>query len=310
MRYIAKQPFRIMLLTLFFAGMVTIAFFNLNLSTDRSVLTSAISAWINWLRDLSLSSSLNNIIAWGLLLLTSAGPLILLFAKRFRSLIQIILISSLTLLIAISQYLLINPWLILPNVQDFPAEVLPMLIRIFLLVILSLGLIVILYSLIAVKNDESTLITRFQGFLLVGLIAYVTAISISSVSQWQSLTDTPDASIRLWLFFIELLPALLLWIVAACVIWFLQTIKAGLFEPSNLKTLRKLKQLAHLSLTVSVCSLFAYNFLQLIALSQIGEMHFRVHVPIVELLILLIVLFLAMILEKSIPVHQENQTFV
>ncbi len=310
MRWIAKQPIRIMMLTLLFATVATLALFSLKLTTDSSVLTTAISVWTTWLRNLSLSSTSGNLLAWGLLLLTSAGPLLLFFNSKFRSAVKIVMISALCLMIALSQYLLINPWLIITNINDSETEVLPMLIRIFLLVILSLGLIAVLYSLFATRDDEPTLITRFQWLLLITLFAYVTSMTVSAVSQWQSLTETSNVSILALLLLIELLPSVLMWTVVASVIRFLQIIKAGLFETSNLEALRKLKQLAHLSLTVSVSSLFAFNLLQMVVLSLIDGLHFRVHIPMIELMTLLIVLFLSMILEKSIPVYQENQTFV
>lgn len=310
MRYIAKQPIRIMMLTLLFATVATLALFSLKLTTDSSIVTTAISVWTAWLRNLSLSSSSGNLLAWGLLLLTSAGPLLLFFNSKFRSAVKIVMITALCLMIGLSQYLLINPWLIITNINDSETEVLPMLIRIFLLVILSLGLIAVLYSLFATRDDESTLITRFQWLLLITLFAYVTSMTVSAVSQWQSLTETSNVSILALLFLIELLPSVLMWTVVASVIRFLQIIKDGLFETSNLEALRKLKKLAHLSLTVSVSSLFAFNLLQMAVLSLIDGLHFRVHIPMIELMTLLIVLFLAMILEKSIPVHQENQTFV
>jgi hypothetical protein len=292
------------------ATVATLAFFNLKLSSDGSMVTVAISVWITWLRGLSLSSSTGNILAWTLLLLTSTGPSMLIFHKKYRSVLHIVMISALCLMIALSQYFLVNPWLIFTNIQDFPFETIPILIQIFLMVILSLGLIMILYPLIGVRDDESSLIMRFQWFLFIGLIAYASVISISVVSQWQSFLESSNDSMKAFLFLIELLPSMLLWIVGAGIIRFLQTIKAGLFEASNLEALRKLKRLAYLSLNVSVFSLFAFNLLQLVALSLSGEMHFRVHIPMAELVTLLVVLFISMILEKSIPVHQENQTFV
>jgi hypothetical protein len=133
---------------------------------------------------------------------------------------------------------------------------------------------------------------------------------MTQVSLWQQyLTDQ-----RSWIQSVNLLivgiPSILLLFVAAAVIQLLQQLKAGMFNPSNLVLLKKLKQLTSITLTLSVISIFLFNLLQLLSFRLTDSIRFSIHFPVLELSILFIVLFISTLLEKSIPVHQENQTFV
>jgi hypothetical protein len=215
-----------------------------------------------------------------------------------------------SIFIAISQYMLINPWLLFNNEKMYAPELQSILILIFTLVILSMALTIALFAVIRQDDSESILITRFQWFLWIALIGYAAIFTMTQISKWQQyITDQGS-----WIQYVNLLivglPSVLLLFVTGTVIQLLQQLKTGMFNPSNLTLLKRLKQLTSVTLTLSVVSIFLFNLLQLLSFRLTDSIHFSIHFPALELSILFVVLFISMILEKSIPVHQENQTFV
>ena len=282
----------------------------IQITNVSSFLTIPMIAWFEWLKNLSLSSLMGNISAWLLLLLTSSLPVLLILMKRFRTKSMKLILVMFSIFTAISQYLLINPWLLFNNDKMYTPELLSILILIFTLVILSMVLTIALFAVIRQDDSESKLITRFQWFLWIALIGYATIFTMTQVSQWQQLITDQSPWIRFINLLIEGLPSILLLFVTATVIQLLQQLKVGMFDPSNLRSLKKLKQLTSITLTLSVISIFLFNLLQLISFRLTDSIHFNIHFPVLELSVLFVVLFISTILEKSIPVHQENQTFV
>lgn len=311
MKWISKHVIILLVFTLTGSVLLTLWLSSIKPIGDvSSFLTEPVMAWIEWLRNLSLSSQVGNIGAWLLLLLTSSLPVFLILIKRFRTKTMILTLVMFSVFMAISQYLLINPWLLFNNEKMYVPEFQSILILIFTLVILSMALTIALFAVIRQDDSESILITRFQWFLWIALIGYSAIFAMTQVSQWQQyLTDQ-----RSWIQYVNLLiiglPSILLLFVTATVIQLLELLKNGLFNPSNLLLLKKLKQLTSVTLTLSVVSIFLFNLLQLISFRLTDSIHFNIHFPALELSILFVVLFISTILEKSIPVHQENQTFV
>jgi hypothetical protein len=215
-----------------------------------------------------------------------------------------------SIFMAISQYILINPWLLFNNEKIYIPEFQSILILIFTLVILSMALTIALFAVIRQDDSETVLITRFQWFLWIALIGYASIFTMTLVSQWQQYMSNQGSWIQVVNLLIVGLPSVLLLFVTATVIQLLQQLKVGMFNPSNLLLLKKLKQLTSITLSLSVISIFLYNLLQLISFRLTDSIHFSIHFPALELSILFVVLFISTILEKSIPVHQENQTFV
>lgn len=311
MKWISKHLIILLVCTLTGSAFLTVWLSTIIQITDvSSFLTVPVIGWIEWLKNLSLSSQIGNISAWLLLLLTSSLPVFLILIKRFRTKSMILILVMFSIFTSISQYLLINPWLLFNNEKMYAPEFQSILILIFTLVILSMALTIALFAVIRQDDSESILITRFQWFLWIILIGYTVIFTMTQVSLWQQyLTDQ-----RSWIQYVNLLivgiPSILLLFVAAAVIQLLQQLKAGMFNPSNLPLLKKLKQLTSVTLTLSVVSIFLFNLLQLLSFRLTDSIHFSIHFPALELSILFIVLFISTILEKSIPVHQENQTFV
>lgn len=311
MKWISKHVIILLVCTFIGSALLTLWLSSIKPIEDvSSFLTVPVMAWIEWLRNLSLSSQMGNISAWLLLLLTSSLPASFILLKRFRTKSMKLTLVMFSVFMAISQYLLINPWLLFNNEKMYAPELQSILILIFTLVILSMALTIALFAVIRQDDSESILITRFQWFLWLALIVYATIFTMTQVSQWQQyLTDQ-----RLWIQYVNLmivgLPSILLLFVTATVIQLLQQLKNGMFNPSNLLLLKKLKQLTSVTLTLSVVSIFLFNLLQLLSFRLTDSIHFSIHFPALELSILFVVLFISTILEKSIPVHQENQTFV
>jgi hypothetical protein len=293
------------------AALLTLWLSSINQITDvSSLLTIPMMTWIEWLKNMSLSSPMGNISAWLLLLLTSSLPILLMLIKRFRTKTMKLTLVMFSVFIAISQYILINPWLLFKDEKMFVPEFQSILILIFTLVILSMALTIALFAIIRQDDSEYILITRFQWFLWIALIGYAAIFTMTQVSQWQQSITNQSPWIRYINLLIEGLPSVLLLFVTATVIQLLQQLKDGMFNPSNLLLLKKLKQLTSITLSLSVISIFLFNLLQLLSFRLTDSIHFSIHFPALELSILFVVLFISTILEKSIPVHQENQTFV
>lgn len=311
MKWISKHVIILLACTLLGSALLTLWLSSINQITDvSSLLTIPMMTWIEWLKNMSLSSQMGNISAWILLLLTSSLPLFLILIKRFRTKSMKLTLVMFSVFMAISQYLLINPWLLFNNDKMYVPEFQSFLILIFTLVILSMVLTIALFAMIRQDDSESILITRFQWFIWIALISYAAIFTMTQVSQWQQyITDQGS-----WIQYVNLLivglPSVLLLFVTGTVIQLLQQLKDGMFNPSNLLLLKKLKQLTSITLTLSVVSIFLYNLLQLLSFRLTDSIHFSIHFPALELSILFVVLFISTILEKSIPVHQENQTFV
>jgi hypothetical protein len=311
MKWISKHVIILLACTLLGSALLTLWLSSINQITDvSSLLTIPMMTWIEWLKNMSLSSQMGNISAWLLLLLTSSLPLFLILIKRFRTKSMKLTLVMFSVFMAISQYLLINPWLLFNNDKMYVPEFQSFLILIFTLVILSMVLTIALFAMIRQDDSESILITRFQWFIWIALIGYAVIFTMTQVSQWQQyITDQGS-----WIQYVNLLivglPSVLLLFVTGTVIQLLQQLKDGMFNPSNLLLLKKLKQLTSITLTLSVVSIFLYNLLQLLSFRLTDSIHFSIHFPALELSILFVVLFISTILEKSIPVHQENQTFV
>jgi hypothetical protein len=311
MKWISKHVIILLVCTMAGAVILTVWLSSLNQITDvSSFLTIPMIGWIEWLKNLSLSSQMGNISAWLLLLLTSSLPILLMLIKRFRTKTMKLTLVMFSVFIAISQYILINPWLLFNNEKLYVPELQSILILIFTLVILSMALTIALFAIIRQDDSESILITRFQWFLWIALIGYAAIFTMTQVSQWQQSITNQSPWIRYINLLIEGLPSVLLLFVTATVIQLLQQLKDGMFNPSNLLLLKKLKQLTSITLSLSVISIFLFNLLQLLSFRLTDSIHFSIHFPALELSILFVVLFISTILEKSIPVHQENQTFV
>ncbi|MDP3304675.1 MAG: hypothetical protein Q8S15_01175 [Erysipelotrichaceae bacterium] len=311
MKWISKHVIILLVCTMAGTAILTMWLSSIIQITDvSSFLTVPVTAWIEWLKNLSLSSQMGNISAWLLLLLTSSLPLFLMLIKRFRTKSMKLTLVMFSIFIAISQYLLINPWLLFNNEKLYTPEFQSVLILIFTLIILSMALTIALFAIIRQDDSESMLIIRFQWFLWITLIVYVAIFTMTRVSQWQQLITDQSPWIRFINLLIEGLPSVLLLFVVATVIQLLQQLKVGMFIPSNLVLLKKLKKLTSFTLTISVVSIFLFNLIQLLSFRLTNSIHFSIHFPALELSILFVVLFIATILEKSIPVHQENQTFI
>lgn len=311
MKWISKHVIILLVCTMAGAAILTLWLSSINPITDAtSFLTVPMIAWFEWLRNLSLSSQTGNICAWLLLLLTSSLPVSFMLVKRFRSTSMKLTLVMFSIFMAISQYILINPWLLFNNEKMYIPEFQSILILIFTLVILSMALTIALFAIIRQDDSESILITRFQWFLWIVLVGYAVIFTMTLVSQWQQYITDQSSSIRYLNLVISGLPSFFLLLVTATVIKLLQQLKFEMFNPSNLHLLKKLKQLTSFTLTLSVVSIFLFNLLQLLSFRLTDSIHFNIHFPALELLILFVVLFISTILEKSIPVHQENQTFV
>lgn len=311
MKWISKHVIILLVCTMAGVAILTMWLSSIIQITDvSSFLTVPVTAWIEWLKNLSLSSQMGNISAWLLLLLTSSLPLFLMLIKRFRTKSMKLTLVMFSIFIAISQYLLINPWLLFNNEKLYTPEFQSVLILIFTLIILSMALTIALFAIIRQDDSESMLIIRFQWFLWITLIVYVAIFTMTRVSQWQQLITDQSPWIRFINLLIEGLPSVLLLFVVATVIQLLQQLKVGMFIPSNLVLLKKLKKLTSFTLTISVVSIFLFNLIQLLSFRLTNSIHFSIHFPALELSILFVVLFISTILEKSIPVHQENQTFI
>jgi hypothetical protein len=311
MKWISRHVIILLVCTMAGAVILTVWLSSLNQITDvSSFLTIPMIGWIEWLKNLSLSSQMGNISAWLLLLLTSSLPILLMLIRRFRTTSMKLTLVMFSIFIAISQYILINPWLLFKDEKMFVPEFQSILILIFTLVILSMALTIALFAIIRQDDSESILITRFQWFLWIALIGYAAIFTMTQVSQWQQSITNQSPWIRYINLLIEGLPSVLLLFVTATVIQLLQQLKDGMFNPSNLLLLKKLKQLTSITLSLSVISIFLFNLLQLLSFRLTDSIHFSIHFPALELSILFVVLFISTILEKSIPVHQENQTFV
>ncbi len=311
MKWISKHGIILLVCTLTGSAILTIWLSSTKQITDvSSFLTMPMIAWIEWLRNLSLTSQMGNISAWLLLLLTSSLPIFLMLIKRFRTKSMKLTLVMFSIFTAISQYMLINPWLLFNDEKLYIPELQSVLILIFTLVILSMVLTIALFAIIRQDDSESILITRFQWFLWIALIGYAAIFTMTLVSQWQQFITNQSPWIQYINLLIEGLPSILLLFVAATVIQLLQQLKTGMFNPSNLLLLKKLKQLTSFTLTISVVSIFLFNLLQILSFRLTDSIHFNIHFPALELSILFVVLFISTILEKSIPVHQENQTFV
>ncbi|MDP2814480.1 MAG: hypothetical protein Q8N92_08535 [Erysipelotrichaceae bacterium] len=311
MKWISKHVIILLVCTMAGVAILTMWLSSIIQITDvSSFLTVPVTAWIEWLKNLSLSSQMGNISAWLLLLLTSSLPLFLMLIKRFRTKSMKLTLVMFSIFIAISQYLLINPWLLFNNEKLYTPEFQSVLILIFTLIILSMALTIALFAIIRQDDSESMLIIRFQWFLWITLIVYVAIFTMTRVSQWQQLIIDQSPWIRFINLLIEGLPSVLLLFVVATVIQLLQQLKVGMFIPSNLVLLKKLKKLTSFTLTISVVSIFLFNLIQLLSFRLTNSIHFSIHFPALELSILFVVLFISTILEKSIPVHQENQTFI
>ncbi|PKM63812.1 MAG: hypothetical protein CVU96_05975 [Firmicutes bacterium HGW-Firmicutes-20] len=311
MKWISKHVIILLVCTMAGAALLTAWLSSINQITDvSSFLTIPMIGWIEWLRNLSLSSQIGNMSAWLLLLLTSSLPVFLLLIQRFRTKSMKLTLVMFSIFMAISQYILINPWLLFNNEKIYIPEFQSILILIFTLVILSMALTIALFAVIRQDDSETVLITRFQWFLWIALIGYASIFTMTLVSQWQQYMSNQGSWIQVVNLLIVGLPSVLLLFVTATVIQLLQQLKVGMFNPSNLLLLKKLKQLTSITLSLSVISIFLYNLLQLISFRLTDSIHFSIHFPALELSILFVVLFISTILEKSIPVHQENQTFV
>jgi hypothetical protein len=311
MKWISKHVIILLVCTMAGAALLTVWLSSINQITDvSSFLTIPMIGWIEWLRNLSLSSQIGNMSAWLLLLLTSSLPVFLLLIQRFRTKSMKLTLVMFSIFMAISQYILINPWLLFNNEKIYIPEFQSILILIFTLVILSMALTIALFAVIRQDDSETVLITRFQWFLWIALIGYASIFTMTLVSQWQQYMSNQGSWIQVVNLLIVGLPSVLLLFVTATVIQLLQQLKVGMFNPSNLLLLKKLKQLTSITLSLSVISIFLYNLLQLISFRLTDSIHFSIHFPALELSILFVVLFISTILEKSIPVHQENQTFV
>jgi hypothetical protein len=311
MKWISKYVIILLVCTMAGAAILTLWLSSINPITDAtSFLTVPMIAWFEWLRNLSLSSQIGNMSAWLLLLLTSSLPVSFMLIKRFRTTSMKLMLVMFSVFIAISQYILINPWLLFNNQNMYTPEFQSVLILIFTLVILSMALTIALFAIIRQDDSESILITRFQWFLWIVLVGYAAIFTMTLVSQWQQYITDQSSSIRYINLVISGLPSFFLLLVMATVIKLLQQLKFEMFNPSNLHLLKKLKQLTSFTLTLSVVSIFLFNLLQILSFRLTDSIHFNIHFPALELLILFVVLFISTILEKSIPVHQENQTFV
>lgn len=311
MKWISKHITVLLVCILTGSALLTLWLSTIEQITDvSSFLTIPVMVWIEWLINLSLSSQIGNISAWLLLLLTSSLPIFLMLIKRFRTKSMKLILVMFSIFTSISQYLLINPWLLFNSEKMYANEFQSILVLIFTLVILSLALTIVLFALIRQDDSESILITRFQWFLCIALMGYAAIFAMTQVSLWQqTITDLSP-----WIQYLNLLiigtPSIFLLFVATAVIQLLQQLKGGMFNSSNLLLLKKLKQLTSITLTISVISIFLFNLLQLISFRLTDSIRFNIHFPALELSILFVVLFISTILEKSIPVHQENQTFV
>ena len=311
MKWISKHVIILLVCTMAGVAILTLWLSSINPITDVSLfLTTPMIAWFEWLRNLSLSSQTGNISAWLLLLLTSSLPLLLILMKRFRTKSMKLILVMFSIFIGISQYMLINPWLLFNDEKLYIPELQSVLILIFTLVILSMALTIALFAIIRQDDSESILITRFQWFLWIVLVGYAAIFTMTQVSQWQQYITDQSSSIRYINLVISGLPSFFLLLVMATIIKLLQQLKFEMFNPSNLLLLKKLKQLTSFTLTLSVVSIFLFNLLQILSFRLTDSIHFNIHFPALELLILFVVLFISTILEKSIPVHQENQTFV
>jgi hypothetical protein len=311
MKWISKHVIILLVCTMAGAAILTLWLSSIKPITDvSSFLTIPVIDWFEWLRNLSLSSQTGNISAWLLLLTTSLLPVFLMLIRRFRTTSMKLTLVMFSFFIAISQYILINPWLLFKGEKMLVPEFQSILILIFTLIILSMALTIALFAVIRQDDSETILITRFQWFLWIALIGYAAIFTITQVSQWQQYIIDQ----RSWIQYVNLLivglPSILLLFVTATVMQLLQQLKEGMFNPANLLLLKKLKQLASITLSLSVISIFLFNLLQLLSFRLTDSVHFSIHFPALELTLLFVVLFISTILEKSIPVHQENQTFV
>ncbi len=276
------------------------------------IITEPLRVFSTFLKNLSLSSNLGNVLAWILYLDVSLLPMLLafIFFRKKKSLV--ILSGAFTSFLLFVNYGLLNFWfdkLPISLMNEAYMQVIYFIIT--LIIFLFIMTIFVVYAL-SENNDTLKVLKLFQLFLFTiatALCVFLGFVVSLSIQQFQG-ENNIEVILSLSNVALQSIPVSLFILLTFKVINLFETMKVDLFTPLLLKPLQRISALSKSIVLISLLLPLFIGAVQLIFISSLQDVSFHLSIPWLEIMIALTLVLLSKILIQSIEVAQENKQFV
>lgn len=313
MKYLHKHIW-ILLLISFLASILLPFSMDINSVPNWSAIIGYPIEWfIKTLRQLSLSSTFGNVVAWILYLVVSLLPAVFgwfLIKKDQRNRFTSVLLSLMSIATLYFIYGLLNFWFVHPMFQTNLSAFMPVINFSIMILLVAMWITVWISYMFTHSSNRKTFISQFQVVLYVSSWLLIIQLGFGIFSILNQINLEVLNGLPLFIAITSLVPTGVMVILTVKIARLLEEMKSELFSVSLLKNLSSIRLWSKIVVLSSISVPLILGVVQMVWIHHLQDVNIQLNVPWTELLLSFTILFVSELLIQGIKTSEENKQFI